>query len=44
LLVSLVSDGSLKPHLVEEGWRDLARIGPRLRDRRIPGKAVFRID
>jgi NADPH2:quinone reductase len=44
LLVSLVADGSLKPHLVERSWRDLAEIGPRLRDRQIPGKAVFHID
>ena len=44
LLVSLVADGSLKPQLVEASWRDIAQIGPRLRDRHIPGKAVFRID
>jgi NADPH2:quinone reductase len=44
LLASLVADGSLKPHLVQRSWRDLAAIGPQLRDRRIPGKAVFRID
>ena len=44
LLASLVADGSLKPQLVERSWRDIARIGPQLRDRRIPGKAVFRID
>jgi NADPH:quinone reductase len=44
LLVSLVADGSLKPHLVERSWRDLASTGPQLRDRRLPGKAVFRID
>jgi NADPH:quinone reductase-like Zn-dependent oxidoreductase len=44
LLVSLVGDGSLKPHLVERSWRDLAEIGPQLRDRRIRGKAVFHID
>ena len=44
LLASLVADGSLKPQLVERSWRDIAQIGPRLRDRRIPGKAVFRID
>ena len=44
LLVSLVADGSLKPHLVERSWRDLAQIGPQLRDRQIAGKAVFRID
>jgi NADPH2:quinone reductase len=44
LLASLIADGSLKPHLVERSWRDLAEIGPQLRDRRIPGKAVFHID
>jgi NADPH:quinone reductase len=44
LLVSLVADGSLKPHLVERSWRELAQIGPRLRNRQIPGKAVFSID
>jgi NADPH:quinone reductase-like Zn-dependent oxidoreductase len=44
LLVSLVADGSLKPQLVERSWRDIAQIGPQLRDRRIHGKAVFRID
>ena len=44
LLGSLIADGSLKPHLVERSWRDLAEIGPQLRDRRIPGKAVFRVD
>jgi NADPH:quinone reductase-like Zn-dependent oxidoreductase len=44
LLVSLVADGSLKPQLVERSWRDIAQIGPRLRDRQILGKAVFRID
>jgi NADPH:quinone reductase len=44
LLASLVADGSLKPQLVERSWRDIAQIGPRLRDRQIAGKAVFRID
>ena len=44
LLASLVADGSLKPHLVERSWRDLAEIGPQLRDRHIAGKAVFHID
>jgi len=44
LLVSLVAEGSLKPHLVERSWRGLAEIGPQLRDRRIAGKAVFHID
>jgi NADPH:quinone reductase-like Zn-dependent oxidoreductase len=44
LLVGLVADGSLKPHLVEHSWRELAQIGPQLRDRQIRGKAVFHID
>jgi NADPH:quinone reductase len=44
LLAGLVADGSLKPVLVESSWRDLASIGPELRDRRIAGKAVFRVE
>lgn len=44
LLAGLVADGSLKPALVESSWRDLARIGPELRDRRVAGKAVFRVE
>jgi NADPH:quinone reductase-like Zn-dependent oxidoreductase len=44
LLASLVGNGSLKPVLVERSWRDIADVGPQLRDRRIAGKAVFRID
>ena len=44
LLASLIADGSLKPHLVERSWRELAEIGPQLRDRRIAGKAVFHVD
>jgi len=44
LLVLLIGDGSLKPHLVERSWRELAQIGPQLRDRQISGKAVFRTD
>jgi len=44
LLASLIAEGSLKPALVESSWRDLATIGPQLRDRRIAGKAVFRVE
>ncbi|MBV9861640.1 MAG: zinc-binding dehydrogenase [Alphaproteobacteria bacterium] len=44
LLVSLVADGSLYPRIVEHGWRDLARLGPELRGRRIPGKAIFHVE
>ena len=43
LLASLVGEGSLKLALVESSWRDLPRIGPELRDRRIAGKAVFQV-
>ena len=44
LLAELVGEGSLKPVLVEHSWRDIAKVGPELRDRHIAGKAVFRID
>jgi NADPH:quinone reductase len=44
LLASLVGEGSLKPVLAENSWRDIAKVGPELRDRHIAGKAVFRID
>jgi NADPH:quinone reductase-like Zn-dependent oxidoreductase len=44
LLASLVGGGSLKPAIVERNWRDLAQTGPELRDRRIAGKAVFRVE
>jgi len=44
LLAGLIADGSLRPRIVEHDWRDLARIGPLLRERRIPGKAVFHIE
>ena len=44
LLASLVADGSLKPAVVEHNWRELPRVGPLLRERRIPGKAVFRME
>src|SRR5262249_20672198 len=44
LLASLVADGSLAPRIDEHDWRELARIGPRLRNRQIPGKAIFHIE
>src|SRR5207249_2945603 len=44
LLAGLVADGALRPRIVEHSWRDLARVGPLLRDRQIAGKAVFHID
>ena len=33
-----------KPRIVEHSWREVSRIGPLLRDRQIPGKAIFNID
>jgi NADPH:quinone reductase len=44
LLASLVGDGALTPRIAEHSWRELARIGPKLRDRQIPGKAVFHVE
>ena len=44
LLAALVADGSLEPRLVESGWRNLPRIGEELRNRRVAGKAVFRVE
>lgn len=44
LLAALVADGALVPHLVTRSWHDLAATGPLLRDRQIPGKAVFRVE
>lgn len=43
LLASLVADGSLRPRIDEHDWREINRVGPLLRDRRIPGKAIFLI-
>jgi NADPH:quinone reductase len=45
LLVSLIADGSLKPQVgVERSWRDILEIADLLRDRRVFGKAVLRVD
>jgi NADPH:quinone reductase-like Zn-dependent oxidoreductase len=44
LLVSLVADKSLTPQTgPERNWRDIARVADELRDRRVGGKAVFRV-
>src|SRR4051794_1787072 len=44
LLAGLIADSSLKPRIAEHSWRELSRIGPLLRDRQIPGKAIFHIE
>ena len=45
LLLSLIADGSLKPQVgVERSWRDILEIADLLRDRRVFGKAVLRVD
>ena len=44
LLAGLIADGSLRPVVTEHGWRDLAKIGPLLRERQVAGKAVFHIE
>ncbi len=45
LLVSLIADGSLKPQIgMERSWRDFAQVAEQLRDRRVAGKAVFRVE
>ncbi len=45
LLVSLVADKSLTPQTgPERSWRELAQVAEQLRDRRLGGKAVFRVE
>ncbi len=44
LLVSLLADGGVKPVIgVERDWKDFAEVAAALRERRINGKAVFRV-
>jgi NADPH:quinone reductase len=44
LLASLVADGALKPRIDEHDWRELPKVGPLLRGRHIPGKAIFHVE
>jgi NADPH2:quinone reductase len=45
LLVSLVADDSLKPRIgAEVSWQAVAQVFADLRDRRIDGKAILRVD
>ncbi len=44
-LVALVEDGNLGPHVgAEKTWREFGPVANALRERRIAGKAVFRVD
>ncbi len=45
LLVSLVADKSLTPQTgPERSWREIAHVAEELRERRLGGKAVFRVE
>jgi NADPH:quinone reductase len=45
LLVGLVDRGTLTPRIgLETSWRDLVNVADALRDRRVDGKAVLRVD
>jgi NADPH:quinone reductase len=45
LLVSLIADGKLHPQIgSDKSWRDLLQVMTDLRERDIPGKAVFHVD
>ncbi|HUB96800.1 MAG TPA: zinc-binding dehydrogenase [Stellaceae bacterium] len=44
LLAGLVADGSLKPQVTpERNWRELPAVAADLRDRKVDGKAIFRV-
>ena len=45
LLVSMVASGSLRPHIgIEANWRELGEVITALRERRVEGKAMLRIE
>jgi NADPH:quinone reductase len=45
LLVALVADGSLRPHIgAERPWREITAVAENLRERRIRGKAVLLVE
>ena len=45
LLVSLIAADKLTPQIgLEDSWHNLARALPALRERRVNGKAIFRVD
>ena len=44
LLAGLIAKGALKPEIEENSWRDFATVAKALGERRVQGKAIFRID
>ena len=44
LLAGLVGKGKLTPQIQEQSWRDFATVAKALGERRVHGKAIFRVD
>jgi NADPH:quinone reductase-like Zn-dependent oxidoreductase len=44
LLAGLIAKGALKPEIEEHSWRDFATVAKALGERRVRGKAIFRVD
>ena len=44
LLVGQIAKGTLKPEIEEHSWNDFATVAKALGERRVKGKAVFRVD
>ena len=44
LLAGLIATDALKPEIEEHSWRDFAIVAKALGERRVRGKAIFRID
>jgi NADPH:quinone reductase len=44
LLADLIAKDALKPEIEEHSWRDFANVAKALGERRVRGKAIFRVD
>lgn len=44
LLAGLIGNGKLKPEIEEHSWHDFAGVAKALGERRVRGKAIFRVD
>jgi NADPH:quinone reductase-like Zn-dependent oxidoreductase len=44
LLAGLIAKGALKPEIEEHSWHDFATVAKALGERRVRGKAIFRVD